>query len=346
MCALSCQILNGQITIDEQKLNSVNREIQNLVNETSKLTFSGSILVAKEGEEIIRQHYGWTNIDSVELIDSHSRFNVGSLAKEIPAISILDLILEAQLSYDDVVDKFIKNLPEWSKKITILNLLFYESGLPPINFRMVQNDQQALDLLARMTRLPCEPGSRYLYSNWNNFLLAKIVEEVTHTDFETWVHENYFDKLGIKNSSYDSTAPEETCNMTRAFTQRFGDDEAGNPNFKKFKLCYAPLYMTIQDVNRWIEFIFSKYTTQEQVVKQFFQHTNVHQQGPLGIIQHNDGRVSMHQHGGFAYSFGCTTSRDYVHGITLIIMTNKNEGIELQDLNDRILALLDRHGVK
>ncbi len=344
--APSGQILNGQIIIDEEQINIVNREIENLVHETSKSTFSGSILVAKAGQEIVRQHYGWTNIDSTALIGSNARFNVGSLAKEIPAVSILDLILKGRLSYEDTVDKFIKYLPEWSKHVTIVDLLFYKSGLPPLNFRKVQSDQQGMDLLSKLTRLPFEPGSRYLYNNWNNFLLTRIVEEVTDTDFDSWVHENYFDKLEIRNSFYGSTAPEETHNMTRAFTQKFGDDEVANPNFKHFKLCYAPLYMTIHDVYKWIEFIFSKHTKHGQISRRFFQSTNLHQQGPLGIIQHYDGGVSIHRHGGYAYSYGCLTYRDYEHGITIILMTNKNEGFELKDLQDRIMEALDSNGIR
>lgn len=340
------QFSNAQNRIDGQLIGKTGQEIRHLLVAPNKSRFNGSILIAKDGIEILRQYYGWTDVDGTTLIDVHSRFNVGSLAKEIPSMSILDLVVEGQLSFDDTVDKYIKEMPEWSKRITISDLLFYKSGLPHINFRVVQSDKQAWEEFTKMTRLPFEPGSTYFYSNWNNFILAQIVEKITNLDFEKWVRTKYFDKLKINSSFYDSTSPEETSHMTKSFTEKFGNDETGNIKFKRFRLCYAPLYMTIGDVLKWVEFIRFKYAKWGQVEQQFYKPTTVDQQGPLGVLQHKDGQVDVHLHGGYAYSFGCSIYRNYENGIALILMTNKNEGIELPNLNDKILEILERNGIE
>jgi len=149
--------------------------------------FNGAALIAKEGEVIYQACHGWVDASKNEKVDTLSRFNVGSFSKEIVAIAIYDLMVGELLSYDDTVDQFLKDLPVWSKKITISQLLFYKSGLPLFNFRKVRNDNQALIYLKEDAQLVFEPGKGYLYSNWNNFILAKIIEEVTQVEFKYWI---------------------------------------------------------------------------------------------------------------------------------------------------------------
>ncbi len=344
-CTFLCQGAMAQGAFSEPLLAKVKNEIANHIDSATESTYNGSLLVAKRGEAIVVQHYGWTNVERTTRIDLLSRFNVGSLAKEIPAVAVLDLMLAGHLSYEDPVGRFIPELPEWSKEVTISDLLFYTSGLPYVNFRMVRNDQEAMNQIKELNPKPRDVGFAYFYSNWNNFLLAKVVEAVTQVDFRTWVQENYFSRLGINDSFYDATSPNETLHMTRSFTEKMGDDEAGNPNFKRFELCYAPLYMTIEDVSKWIEFVGRRYEAEGDGVQRFYRPTSLERQGPLGVIRQEDGKAVVHQHGGYAYSYGCSTYRDYTSELTVILMTNKHEGIDLSALTKGILAVLEANGI-
>ena len=339
----SCHELLGQNLTNEIDIVRINQEIKNLVASKDGRDFNGSILIAMYGEIIAQHHYGYSTADSLQLIDANSRFNVGSLAKEIPAIAILDLVRDGHLDYSNTISQFVDSLPDWSARVTIHDLLYYRSGMPSINFRVVQNDAQALSQLRKMTRLPFDPGSIYIYSNWNNFLLAKIVEAIKGVGFQNWVKRNYFTPLEINSSFYDSTVSDTTVNMTRSFSKEFGDDQAGNPNFKKFKLCYAPLYMTIGDVKRWIEFVYREYSKGGKQDEQFFQPTSVHRQGPLGLLEFKDGQILSHKHGGYAYSYGMSTYQNYENGILIIVMTNKNQENLLSYYDEQILKILDEH---
>jgi len=128
-------------------------------------------------------------------------------------------------------------------------------------------------------------------------------------------------------------------NLTYGFSDTYGNDQDGHPNFKLFQLFYSPLYMTIYDVLKWIEFVHLKYEVENTPTCLLFQpYNNVEKPGPLGLIRFKNKQVTTHIHGGFAYSYGLSTYRNYINGMAIILMTNKNQGEFLQELNDSILA--------
>lgn len=86
-------------------------------------------------------------------ITGQSRFNIGSACKEIPGLAILELIEQGKLDYKDKVDRFLDYLPDWAGRITIEDLLFYRSGLPPIDFRSSNNDENTVKDLQKVDQL-------------------------------------------------------------------------------------------------------------------------------------------------------------------------------------------------
>ncbi len=331
--------VKGQSTLSTPSQDKLSTQIEAYFK-SNAIDFNGSILIAEDGETIFEKYYGWTDQTKTEEIHSHSRFNVGSLAKEIPAIAIYDLILNNQLSYDDTLKNILTDLPDWSKKLNIRDLLFYNCGLPPMNFQIIQNDALAYDFLRSMPSSNFMRAGKYSYSNWNNFILAKIAEEMTGERFQFLVASRYFEKLGIRDSFYSGTATDTSKNMTTSFSDVFGPDETGNPKFKRFELCYGPLYMTARDVLKWIEYIYQRHYLGGQNTREFYAPTSLERQGPLGILQFDQGKLNIHIHGGFAFSYGTSTYRNYNNGIAIILMTNNNKGVNLEELSEFIIRIL------
>jgi hypothetical protein len=58
------------------------------------------------------------------------------------------------------------------------------------------------DILKKQESLNFAPGTEFSYSNSNYNLLAKIVEAVTNTSFERWVHDNIFVPLEMESTSF------------------------------------------------------------------------------------------------------------------------------------------------
>ena len=333
---------DDQIDSDWRNIDS---QVRELINGKEFSGFNGSVLIGKNGEYLVQQSFGWTDVNRLEEITKDSRFNVGSLSKEIPAIIILEEIKDGKLSYESNVQEFLKDLPDWSHDIKIRDLLFYRSGLPEIDFKSVKNDDLAIEKLRQITSLQFEPGSEYYYSNYNNFILAKIVEQLIGEEFQTYVEENYLTRLGMNGTFYDGSAPDVKKSMTSSYSDVYGDDITGNTDFKQFKLCYAPLYMTIEDILKWLEFVRENYSPNDQDVVEFYSPTTIQEQGPLGIIQYENGEVKAHIHGGYAYNYGTSTYLDYNTGIAVIIVTNANRNVSLSDLNKAILQIIENSGL-
>ncbi len=56
-------------------------------------------------------------------------------------------------------------------------------------------DQIVSYMLAR--ELDFEPGQRYAYSNFGYCLLGRVIEQVTHSDYESWVRQQVLEPMGI-----------------------------------------------------------------------------------------------------------------------------------------------------
>lgn len=240
-------------------LHQANKSIHLLLRSEAYATFNGSILVAKKGNIIIQQNYGYTDFNKTSLITNESKFNIGSAAKEIPAVALLELINEGKLDYNDPINKYLTYLPSWSKNITIKDLLFYKSGLPQMDLLVANSDEHAINEIIKIESLLFEPGSNYLYSNWNNFLQAKMVEAVLNVDFQFYIKEKYFDPLKMNGAIYNSNPPRTTKNITKSYDRVNGDDAQHNPNYKNFELCFGPLYMTPADLLKWVDYVQFKY---------------------------------------------------------------------------------------
>ena len=116
------------------KSNGNEQKLEAAVDEVFQdLTAAGSpgcaLGVYRGGQIIYEKGYGLANIEENVPISPKSVFDIGSTSKQFTATSILLLEKAGKLSVDDDVHKYIPELPDYGKKITILNLLNHTSGL-------------------------------------------------------------------------------------------------------------------------------------------------------------------------------------------------------------------------
>ena len=130
--------------------------------------------MARDGKLLYAKGYGSANLEQNVPITPDSVFDIGSTSKQFSAASILLLEKQGKLSVNDDVRKYIPELPDYGKKITILNLLNHTSGLRDylalfelsgVNIDSVTTDEEALALIVRQKGLDFDPGSEWLYSN-------------------------------------------------------------------------------------------------------------------------------------------------------------------------------------
>src|SRR5690554_1938274 len=95
--------------------------------------FSGSVLVSKNGKPIFAKSAGYADDSKLQEVSLLTRFDIGSIQKDLTAILVLQAHDEGLLNLDDTLDKFSLGFEDpKSKKITIKHMLEHRSGFADI----------------------------------------------------------------------------------------------------------------------------------------------------------------------------------------------------------------------
>jgi len=167
--------------------------------------------VALNGESVFEKAFGLAEMEHNTPNTPQTIFESGSVAKQFTAAALVLLAQEAKLSLDDPVRKYIPELPEYDKPVTIRHILNHTAGLRDWGAvmaltgagrgdRMITQDI-ALDVITHQKALDFTPGAEYSYSNSGYNLAAIIVERVSKQKFGDFLAERIFKPLGMKNSS-------------------------------------------------------------------------------------------------------------------------------------------------
>jgi CubicO group peptidase (beta-lactamase class C family) len=170
-----------------------------------------SVAVARDAKLLYAKGYGVANLELDVPLTPSSVFDIGSTSKQFTAASILLLEKQGKLSINEDIHKYIPELPDYGKKISILNMLNHTSGLRDYlalfelageNTDGVTTDEEALALIARQKAVNFDPGSEWLYSNTGYFLLSVIVKRVSGKSLRDFAAENIFQPLDMTHTQY------------------------------------------------------------------------------------------------------------------------------------------------
>jgi CubicO group peptidase (beta-lactamase class C family) len=184
--------------------------IDSVFADVDRTTSPGCALgIYRDGEIAYARGYGMANLEHGIAITPRSVFDIGSTSKQFTATSIVLLAQDGKLSIDDDIRKYIPEIPQYQRPITIRMLLNHTSGirdyltlmeLRGVNVDGVTTDRDALDLIVRQKATNFEPGSEYLYSNSGYFLLSQIVKRVSGMTLARFARARIFEPLGMRET--------------------------------------------------------------------------------------------------------------------------------------------------
>lgn len=170
-----------------------------------------AVEVSQDGNIVLERGYGMADLEQGVAIRPDTVFNIASLSKQFTAVSLLLLQEQGKLSLDDDVRKYVSELPDYGRRITLRHLANHTSGirdLPSVlalggwNWLDAVPQQYALDVIARQKHLNFEPGSKYSYSNSGYYLMAVVVERVSGQRFSEFTRAHIFQPLGMLHSRF------------------------------------------------------------------------------------------------------------------------------------------------
>lgn len=236
---------------------------------------------------------------------------------------------QGKLNIEDKVSKFFPELPSWSEKVSIKNLLQYTSGLPNIKFKTVHNDAENWKDLKMLQQLDFEPGSNYDYNN--TFLRRRIIEKVTGITFNQFVQQKILKPSGIRNSIVDPSANDTL--VAKSFNNGLEQDALIYP-------ISGWTCLNLEDFYKWAKCINNFCRINPASTKEIITPVSFGKQCGLGGGSMKDGHVITHVHDGVAFHYQALLKTDATKGRTIILLTNQKQN-NVYDIATAIEAILD-----
>ncbi|KFC24190.1 serine hydrolase domain-containing protein [Chryseobacterium sp. FH1] len=274
--------------------------------------FNGNVLVAKNNKIIYQKSFGFTNETRQTALTEKSIFNIGSIAKEFNAVSIMILVERNLLKLDDPISKFNLGLPKWAEKVTIRHLINYASGIPKIESGLTTvTDEDAWKILRSSDSLLFEPGTNYKYDNGNVFLQRRIIEKVSGMSFQEFVIKNIVKPLKMTNSVFDPKS---------GYKNRTSCYDFDNVRCPEMNFISGWLWVDINDLYKWIDAM----NHNRLISKESFQTllNNPYAKDEGGSLGRYFEKEELQRHNGVSYKFESIFLNDFKNNMTIILVSN------------------------
>ncbi|MCW5516642.1 serine hydrolase domain-containing protein [Muriicola sp. Z0-33] len=217
-----------------------------------------AVAVVKDGEIIYKKGYGLSNLEYNIPITPGSIFHIASVSKQFTVFAILLLEKQGKLSLEDDIRKYVPEVPDFGKTITLRHLATHTSGLRDqwnllamAGWRLddVITLEQVLKLVSKQKDLNFNPGDEYLYCNTGFTLLAEVVARVSEMSFAEFTGQEIFAPLQMKNTLFYDDHEKIVKNRTYSY-------KTDSTGYKKSVLSYAnvgatSLFTTVEDLSLW-----------------------------------------------------------------------------------------------
>lgn len=195
----------------------------NYLSELRKAGFVGSsFYLVRDNRVVAKELYGLADAGRGVPVDEETIYHWASITKTFTGIAIMQLRDRSLLKLDDPVVKYVPELRAAHNpfgdmsEITIRHLLTHSAGFRNPTWggwRDDSKDWQPFEppgwsqLVAMMpyTEVLFKPGSRFSYSNPGVIYLGRVIETLSHEDYEVYVDKNIFKPLEMYRSYFDAT---------------------------------------------------------------------------------------------------------------------------------------------
>ncbi len=223
------------------------------------VTPGAALAVVRDGKIVYERGYGMASLEDGLVMTPQKVFDIGSTSKQFTAACVAMLVRDGKVGLSDDIRKFLPEMPDYGKVITVDHLLHHTSGLRDYNallelagFRAdgdCPTVDEAYGVICRQKRLNYVPGAEYSYTNTGFFLLSRIVEKVSGTSLNAFAQEHIFRPLGMTHTLFQDDHNQIVRNRARGYERAGGGfrinmsnwDETGDGN----------VYTTVEDLALW-----------------------------------------------------------------------------------------------
>jgi CubicO group peptidase (beta-lactamase class C family) len=191
---------------------------------------NGNVLVAENDHILFRRSFGYADLQDSVLNTDQTLFDLASISKTFTATAVLQLMERHKIRLEDSFIKYFPSFPYAA--VTIKNLLNHTSGLPDeddffdslINKHpdsILTNADIIPALISFHHPLGFTPGDRWEYRNANYFLLALLIEKISHQKINDYFREHIFIPANMLHTRADQSAPRSVKDRLRSLNYIF-----------------------------------------------------------------------------------------------------------------------------
>ncbi len=186
----------------------VNQARAHLAQLESQGGLSGVVLMARNGQPIMLQAYGYSNLADRVRNRVDTKFNMASMGKMFTAVAILQLVESGKISLGEKVGHYLPDFPNQRVRdeVTIEQLLTHTSGMGNFWEQLADKPKERYVAVADYVPLfadqplQFDPGHGFAYSNNGYTVLGLVIEAASGQSYFDYVREKIYRRCGMTDT--------------------------------------------------------------------------------------------------------------------------------------------------
>jgi CubicO group peptidase (beta-lactamase class C family) len=179
-----------------------------------------SLFLVHDHQVIAKEFYGTANLEKKQEVDEQTIYHWASITKTFTGIAMMQLRDRGLLKLDDPIIKYLPELKDVHNpfgdmsEITLRQLMSHSAGFRDSTWPWGGDKDwhpheparwQQLVAMMPYTEILFKPGTKFSYSNPGIIFLGRVIEILTHEDYEVYIDKNIFKPLEMYRSYFDTT---------------------------------------------------------------------------------------------------------------------------------------------
>ena len=205
-----------------------------------------SVAVGVYDDVVWAEGFGWADLDKQVAVTPNHRFRIGTASTVLTSAAVGLLVEKDELKLDEEIQTYVPEFPKKPWPVTLRQLMGHLAGVGtdggdegPLFSQRCERPVEGLQYFAERSLL-FEPGTQYRYSSYGWIVVSAAVEAAAGEPFLTFMQDQIFDPLGMRDTRAESATKEIPDRATFYFPRFAADPRYGPDLMRGIDLsCYA-----------------------------------------------------------------------------------------------------------
>lgn len=197
------------------------------------------VAVSKNNKPVWSGSFGYADIVNKINVTDSTKFRINSISKSMTSLALVKLMAEGKLDLDLPIQNYIPEFPKKPFPITTRQLAGHLARFRDyaaddlsdyIRTEHYDNSIQAIKIFENDTLL-FKPGEKFSYSTFGWNLIGAIIEKISGKDYLTYMTENIWKPMDLKNTCGDNTK-NKISNRSKFYDATGEENDLGDVSYK------------------------------------------------------------------------------------------------------------------